>query len=426
MKTFGSTDVGRQRDHNEDQFLSDDALRLYVVADGMGGHAAGEVASEIAVKTVRTVIEENQQLLEDFGDKKGVKSTEVLSLLEQAVHTACRAVYEEAQKDTKKRGMGTTTSALMFVGERGFIAHVGDSRIYLMRQGQVVQLTEDHSLINELIKRGKVTKDTIETSPYKDYKNAVTRAVGVYESVEVDTLDFDVLPGDVYMVCSDGLHHYLKEPEMPGLLTPPVVPDVTRHLIALANEGGGHDNITAIVVRVESDFPSRPSLIQRNEEFTRKIEALKRMPLFRFLEYNELIRVLNVTEVTGYQIGTTIIREGEEGDAMFLVLTGKVKLSKGDSVIKELGPGEHFGEMALVDRAPRSATATATETSRLLVLKRAPFYEMVKKEHALSVKLLWSFVQVLADRLRKTTAELSGARIEAAAVDLSEDALFED
>ena len=107
--------------------------------------------------------------------------------------------------------MGTTISALLVVGDRGFIAHVGDSRVYLLRQSQVIQLTEDHSLINELIRRGKVTKENLARSPYSAYKNAVTRAVGVYETVQVDTIDFDVLPGDQFLICSDGLHTYLDD-----------------------------------------------------------------------------------------------------------------------------------------------------------------------------------------------------------------------
>jgi len=427
LKASGRTDVGKQRQHNEDSLLVDEALQLYVVADGMGGHAAGEVASDIAVRTVQHVVEERQELLEDFIAKK-VPPTEVLAMLEGAVHQACRAVFEEAQRDDKKRGMGTTTSVLMIVGERGFIAHVGDSRIYLLRQGQVAQLTEDHSLINELIKRGKVTRETFDTSPYKDYKNAVTRAVGVYESVEVDTLHFDVLPGDVFLLCSDGLHHYLKNTDLPGQLQGAAIDELATGLIAHANDGGGHDNITSIIIRVTPELTARPSLLQRTDEFTRKIEALKRMPLFRFLEYNELIRVLNVTEVNGYTINTTIIREGEPGDAMFILLTGKIRLERSGAVLTELAPGAHFGEMALIDRAPRSATAIAAETSRVLVLKRAPFYELVKTEHQVAVKLLWSFVQVLAERLRNMN-ELSGSRSSDThpimQVDEEDDALFE-
>ena len=127
------------------------------------------------------------------------------------------AIFQRGKQEPDKRGMGTTISALLLVGDRGFIAHVGDSRIYLLRQDQVIQLTEDHSLINELIRRGKVTKENLGRSPYSAYKNAVTRAVGVYETVQVDTIDFDVLPGDQFLICSDGLHAYLDDDQIKEL-----------------------------------------------------------------------------------------------------------------------------------------------------------------------------------------------------------------
>ena len=142
------------------------------------------------------------------------------------------------------------------------------------------------------------------------------------------------------------------------------------------------------VIRVTPELTARPSLLQRTDEFTRKIEALKRMPLFRFLEYNELIRVLNVTEVNGYQINSTIIREGEPGDAMFILLTGKIRLERAGTVLTELAPGQHFGEMALVDQSPRSATVTARDPTRLLVVQRRSFYTLIRKEPVLAMKLL--------------------------------------
>ena len=200
---WAATDVGRVRDHNEDNFLVDKALNLFVVADGMGGHAAGEVASAVAVQTLRDVVSRNKDLIDAYREGSQIASSrDITSLLEHAVQKACAEIYTKAQDDPEKRGMGTTLSALLVINNRGFIAHVGDSRIYLLRGGRVVQLTEDHSLVNELIKRGKLTEAQAETSPYK---NAVTRAVGVYESVEVDTIDFDVLPGDQFLLASDGL-----------------------------------------------------------------------------------------------------------------------------------------------------------------------------------------------------------------------------
>src|SRR5262245_33561081 len=249
LSYWAATDVGRKREANEDNFLVDKKLSLFVVADGMGGHASGEVASHIAVHELRNTLDAGRDVIERYakGDAS-VRPQDVLTLMEQAIQAAGLAIYQKGQAEPEKRGMGTTTSALLIAGDRGFIAHVGDSRIYLVRRGQVVQLTEDHSLLNELIRRGKISKEGIDGSPYKAYKNAVTRAVGVYEQVQGDTIDFEILPGDQFLLCSDGLHAYLDDPKIIDLLKGEDITDLPKKLIDHANAGGGHDNITAVVV----------------------------------------------------------------------------------------------------------------------------------------------------------------------------------
>jgi serine/threonine protein phosphatase PrpC len=426
LSFWAATDVGKKREVNEDNFLVDKKLSLFVVADGMGGHASGEVASHLAVHEFRNAVDAGRDVVERYahGDA-AVRPQDVLTLLEAAIQAAGHAIYQKGQAEPEKRGMGTTTSALLIAGDRGFIAHVGDSRIYMLRGGQVVQLTEDHSLVNELIRRGRITREGLEGSPYKAYKNAVTRAVGVYETVQGDTIDFEILPGDQFLLCSDGLHAYLDEPKIIEMLKGEDITELPKKLIDLANTGGGHDNITAVVVRVES--AATTATADRAEELARKVDILRRMPLFRHLIYKEILRVLNVTTVREYATGEEVIREGTQGDEMFILLRGRIRLHKNEAFITTLLPGAHIGEMALVDRRqPRSASATAEERSRLLILKRRDFYEIVRKEPQLSVKLLWAFTQVLAERLRKTTADLSGARLEAGAQDLTDDALFEE
>lgn len=426
LKFFAATDIGRQRDHNEDNYLVDPKLNLFVVADGMGGHAAGEVASQIAVHEVSRVVRENADVIERYANEHDAAArAEILAVMEHAVQTACASIYHRGQAEPDKRGMGTTTSALLIAGDRGFIAHVGDSRIYLLRQNQVHQLTEDHSLINELVRRGKIKRDEIDSSPYSKYKNAVTRAVGAYESVETDALDFEVLPGDGFLLCSDGLHAYLKDSDVPEIMTADDIADAPKTLVALANAGGGHDNITAVVVRVESNESAAKEHQARASDLANRVDVLKKMPLFKHLTYKEIMRLLNVLVVKDYAAGERIIEERTDGEELFIILSGKVKLHKDDAFITHLERGAHFGEMALVDRSKRSASATAEEQSRALMLRRRDFYEIIRKEPVLATKLLWSFVQVLTERLRKTTADLSGARLEAQAVDLSEDVLFE-
>jgi len=424
IKFFAATDVGRQREHNEDNFLIDPALNLFVVADGMGGHAAGEVASQIAVHEVSRVARESTELIKRYEkDAKPEDRAAILAALEHSIQAACGSIFHRGQAEQEKRGMGTTTSCLLIAGDRGFIAHVGDSRVYMLRQGQVHQLTEDHSLINELVRRGKIKRDQIEGTPYAKYKNAVTRAVGAYESVEVDTLDFEVLPGDQFLICSDGLHAYLKDTDLPEILAADDIAEAPKTFVGLANAGGGHDNITAVCVRVEAAATKETA--QRANDLTNRVDVLRAMPLFKHLTYKEIMRLLNVTVVRSYAVGDQIVTEGENGDELFLILSGKIRLHKGEAFITHLGRGAHLGEMALVDRSPRSASATAEEPSRALMLRRKDFYEIIRKEPVLATKLLWSFVQVLTERLRKTTAELSGARLEAAAEDLSADVLFD-
>jgi serine/threonine protein phosphatase PrpC len=233
------TDVGRVRNVNEDSFLVDKKLNLFVVCDGMGGHAAGEVASQLAARYFREAVVASREMIDDFERGTGsVKREDILQMLQRAVQEACEKVHAEGQNDDTKRGMGTTLTALLVVGSRGFLAHVGDSRLYLVREGQVHQLSEDHSLINELLKRGRLTKEQIDKV---QYKNAVTRAVGVYESVEADTLDFDVLGGDRYLLCSDGMHGYFKTGELAQYFVAAPDETIAQTLVDLSNDRGGKD-----------------------------------------------------------------------------------------------------------------------------------------------------------------------------------------
>lgn len=410
--TFAAaTDVGRQRSHNEDNFLIDKKLRLFLVADGMGGHAAGEVASSIAVHEIRDAVNKSKDLIDRYrAEHPAVQAYEILQVLEHAIQTACGAVHSRAQAEADKRGMGTTATVLLIAGLgdklHGFIAHVGDSRVYLTRQSQSHVLTEDHSLMNELIRRGKLTRDQIEQSPYKAYKNAVTRAVGVYGSVEVDTFDFDILPGDRFLLCTDGLYGYLSESTLPGSLAEGDIKEVPQKLVDIANAGGGHDNITAVVIRVGGDVASADA---HSADISLKLDVLKALPMFLFLSYKELVRVSSIAKLVEASDGQVIFSEGQAGDAMYVVVRGSVVLSKGEQKLSELAKGQHFGEMSLVDRSVRSLTAVATAGTRLLVLQRKDFYDLVRREPQAAVKMLWRFVTVLAARLRKTTTDLSDA-----------------
>jgi serine/threonine protein phosphatase PrpC/CRP-like cAMP-binding protein len=413
------TDVGKQRDHNEDNFLVDKKLGLFVVCDGMGGHAAGEVASAMTVRTLHEEIKKEWELVQDYLEGKSgaskVSKRDLLNMLEFAVNRASSKVHAEAVKDSSKRGMGTTLVAVLIAGNQAFIIYVGDSRIYLLRSGVLEQVTEDHTVYNELIKRKKLPREQIEKlAP----KNAITRAVGVYEHAEPDSLVIDILAGDRFLLCTDGLSGYFEE-DVEGLARHLSMPDAeaaARALVDAANEQGGKDNITTVIVTI-GDAESRDE--KRAQRLQLKREILARMPLFRPLNDREILRVLQVTDVVPFKDGDTVISEGERGEELFIVLTGKMRVMRSGTQLALFSPGDHFGEMALVRSQPRSATVISDGLSEVMVVRRPDFFEILRKEHQLAVKLLWQFLGSLADRLAETNRELGAVREELAAEDIT-------
>ncbi len=247
IRSQGGSDVGRRRQANEDAFLCDDDLGLWVVADGMGGHAAGEVASQEAIDTVYGMVKRGKARL---GTDRGETEAHVraaVRLLEGAVQAATYMVYAMSELDSRKSGMGTTISAMMSVKNFCVTAQVGDSRIYRIRRELAEQLTEDHTLINWQLKQGIITE---EEAKHSKHKNVITRAVGNRDYVQVDTQIVELAEGDAFLLCSDGLHGYLRQEEIPSLMAGGGQPSV-RRLIDLANSRGGKDNITAVLVEVQ-------------------------------------------------------------------------------------------------------------------------------------------------------------------------------
>jgi protein phosphatase len=244
----GLTDVGQRRKLNEDAFMVDDELGLYVVADGMGGHAAGEIASQEAVDTVYGMVRRGHEALDRVaqGDMGEESLRQAIRIVESAVQAATYMVFGLAQHDPEQQGMGTTLSVLAMCGDYGITAQVGDSRIYLIRNRTAQPLTEDHTLVAWQLKQGIINEAEAARSPHR---NVITRAVGSREYVQVDTGFFEVQPSDAYLLCSDGLHGYLQEAEIPDVIE--MGPrGAAERFIHVANSRGGRDNITAVVVSV--------------------------------------------------------------------------------------------------------------------------------------------------------------------------------
>jgi PPM family protein phosphatase len=249
------TDVGMVREHNEDSACADPQGMFFVVADGMGGHAAGEVASAMAVEEIRRALETARPQILDFADHPTDGARKALvALLETSVQKAHQAVFERGGRESDKKGMGTTLDVVVIADGEAFIAHVGDSRTYLIRSGSVAQVTTDHTVAEVLVIEGKLTAEEARMSPLR---TILVNAIGVSADVGVELAHIRLRRGDRILVCSDGLHDYFpSDAELGEILTLSPGAEGLAKLVTLAKDRGGHDNITGILVEVVQGSPS--------------------------------------------------------------------------------------------------------------------------------------------------------------------------
>jgi protein phosphatase len=238
-----------KRTHNEDNFDVIDEFHLYIVADGMGGHASGEVASRMSIETIRDFFKATSADPEatwpyKMDKARGYEENRLIT----GIKLANLRIFEAAQRDPKLRGMGTTIAGILVVEDGVLIAHVGDSRVYRLREGELEQLTEDHSLLNDYIKMKKLTEEEIANFPHK---NVIVRALGMKDSVKVDTVLDRPKPGDLYILCSDGLCGPVQDGEIRELaMSTPDLKTAATRMVERANEHGGPDNITVVLAKV--------------------------------------------------------------------------------------------------------------------------------------------------------------------------------
>jgi len=243
------TDQGLVRLNNEDNYYSAEEKGVFVVADGMGGHASGEVASKMAIDIIRDSFiatgGENEPIIGKYDDDY----SEVTNQIGSAMRLANMAIYEASQSDSQWQGMGTTMAAVVINNKRLSIAHVGDSRVYLVRAGNIAQLTDDHTLVYEQVKREIMTKEEADVS---EIKNLLTRAVGIRQDVEVDLDELTLADGDILVLCTDGLSSMVTDDDILYAVTSSEDPSAAcERLVDMANDNGGQDNITVIVASMK-------------------------------------------------------------------------------------------------------------------------------------------------------------------------------
>lgn len=370
----------------------------------MGGRAAGEVASRLAAETVERFFLERRTEMAAVDAASEAGQARILEWVRDAIVAASTAIHEVARSGQGRGGMGTTTTLAVVKDDRMFMGHVGDSRLYLCRDGELFQLSEDHSHLAVLLKIGLVSP---AEAPGHPAQAQLTRAVGLQPSVEVDTMAVDLVLGDLFLLCSDGLSRYMDDDaparEILRATTDASIAPAPARLIQLAVDAGGEDNISAVVMRVGPDAGRERRDAERAAQVSLCFDALKRLALFRNLSMKELMQVVDVLQLEVRDAGDTVIREGEAGTSLYVIVDGDLEVTRGGKRLAELGAGSHFGEMSLLNARPRSASVVTRSPSRLLVLERERFARLLRGNAELGAKLLLAIARVLSQRLDETS-----------------------
>lgn len=407
---IGLTVRGRERVRNEDAHFVDDELGLYVVSDGIGGRTGGDLASKTTVQTIAVHLENNKAVFEEVSDES-VPVKEAVEALEQAVQAACRAVFELAEEKPEVGSMGATVTVLVILDDKAIMAHVGNTRLYLLRDKEAHKLSTDHTMAAELCAAGVISEKEAQEHPYS---RILTRAVGKDSSVLVETLIIDLMPDDRFLLCTNGLARHLGTGEALVELLQGELSFVPDALMDFAQAQGSEDDITVIAAQ-PSRGDARITLTEPLISVSACFDVLKKVPLFKGLSFDQLQRVLNLGEVRRFEKGDVVIEEGELCPGLFVMLTEGFELRRKKKSISRLKTGDSLGETGLLkDRACRS-TLGASDRCRLVSIDKVRFSQLTHKFPRLGIDLLERLVEITATDAERVRVSLETGRHEAAA-----------
>lgn len=403
MRVLGAalSDVGRKRQNNEDAYVLDPEHGLFAVADGMGGHNGGEVASGLAVAALRAGLAAAPDaaflLQPALAERRGL-----LDWLAGLVASINRTIHQQAQTDPQLRGMGCTLDVALVRGNGLFLAHVGDSRVYLSRRGVLYQLTEDHTVGQMLRSAGALTDEELAAHPQR---NALTRVLGPMPSVQVDTAYVELAAGDVILLCSDGLYNELAIERLQGPLGKEPQAAV-RALIDDSLEMGARDNVTAVVFTVDDCTRPAPPVLGAQATFA----ALAESPLFAEMSASEILRIQKSAIAHHAVAGTQVTAEGMPLDSLFLVVMGELSAWRSGQRTGRVGPGDPFGELTLTPQPASPVGVRAESDAVYLEFPIGELRALVASEPALGIKLTLALLTRVSQRLRSVVDVLARHR----------------
>jgi serine/threonine protein phosphatase PrpC len=383
--------------------LSDQELGVYILCDGMGGTASGDVAASRAAQTTLNYLRQHAATIQKVSSGHA-SPDKLIALAQSAVQEANSAIHSHTIEHAELRGSGTTIVLLITAGDNGVCAHVGDSRLYAFRNNQLLQLTKDHSLAQDLIDRGVLERNQLHSFPFK---HVLSRAVGLLPAVSVDTLLFEILPGDRFLLSSDGISGKVASTALEGVMSHGDSPRLLEKIVSLARESDGDDDLSAVLVEASADDHEREIQMVRSAELVLKTSVLQEVFLFQALDPQHILRIVNASKVVDCSKGTTVVRQGEPEVSLYIVLDGNFAVEINEQPIAQISRGNHFGEMALLTSQPRSATVCATTQGKVLEISAEEFRKFVQSHPQDGIQMITALAKELSERLRQTNQFLS-------------------
>jgi len=397
---YGATDVGRRRKNNEDALLVDEDLGLYMVCDGVGGYAAGEVASQTACETVRKVLRTKLDELNAREDPKdrALDRNKAVKIVQQAIDKANRQINKLGEVQEAMKGMATTLTLVWVLDQHAIVAHVGDSRVYLIRNEKIYALTTDHATVLDKLKSGELNfgqaTELLRQSP-------VSRILGRgFGRSEPEILFLDLMGEDRFLLCSDGLTRHLSEGDIIDVFDIFEPEHLPTRFIDMANQEGGKDNITALVIDVAKGDQ------ERDKTLVAALDLVGSMEIFKHFNYVTLLRLFGNASFRDFPKFANVISEGDPNHWLYVCLSGEVQIVKQGQVIHTHRPGEMFGELSALDDKQAWADAIVSKASTLLRIDREFFFDLTQKEPHHGVRMLWRLTRKLMDQIRYTSEEL--------------------
>ncbi len=377
---------------------------FFVLSAGVGIDESGAIAARKTCEAiVRYLVPKRDHIDMLASDARPDARKLLMTALCEALQQAEHEIFKFVEATPAYKGLCATCDLVYLANGTAYIAHIGDSRVYLLRGDTGRQLTVDHNVYEYLRSQGK-RDDQIIYNPYRD---KLVRALGMSGGADIDTLQFDLRQGDRIVLCSSGLHRYLQNATHLAQLYRSVDPQkASDFLTSFAYEHNGEQCISNICIEI-----SDPGLRHTSIETDSKITALEQICFFRDLSYQEMLQVMPIIFDRIFCPGTIIINEGDDGDELYILVEGVCEVTNSGVKLADLEAGSSFGELSLVDRQPRSATVTAVGPCRVLVIRAADF-EKLTLSGTLAVKLLWNVVHELSERLRKSSDTIRGQGVQ--------------